>query len=69
MAMVPSAKIDRTAFKKISFDAAQSDFAYWQTQSFEMRLATLEEIRQEYIRWAYDSKPGFQRVYTIAKQA
>ena len=67
--MLPSSKIDRKAVNKVKFNTNQSDFAFWQKQPYEMRLATLEEIRQEYIRWAYDSKPRFQRVYRVVKQA
>ena len=63
-----STKIDRSVLRKIKIDDDQGDFAFWQTKPYEERLATLEAIRQEYIAWAYDSKPGFQRVYTIAKQ-
>jgi len=46
----------------------RSDFAYWQTQPHEARLAALEEIRQEYHRWKYGAEPGFQRVHTIAQR-
>ena len=37
----------------------KSDFAFWQAQSFERRLGTLEQIRQEYHAWKYgtDIKP------------
>ena len=40
----------------------------WKTQSFEHRLKTLEEIRQEYIEWKYGNKQRFQRVYSITKR-
>ena len=55
-------------FKKVKLDEQKSDFSYWQTQSYQARLATLEEIRQEYHRWKYDTEPRFQRVYRIVKQ-
>jgi hypothetical protein len=52
-----------------------TDFAYWQTQPFEARIAALEEIRREYIAWENslrkddsDVQPGFQRVYRIVKR-
>ena len=45
-----------------------SDFAYWQKQSYQTRLAALEEIRQAYHRWRYDAEPGLQRIYTIVKR-
>ena len=51
----------------VKTDKAQSDVGYWKTQSPEQRLATLETIRQEYIRWKYGSQPRFQRVYRIVK--
>ncbi len=60
--------MDKTAIKVVKMDQSTSDFAYWQTRSFEERLHTLETIRNEYIAWAYDTKPGFQRVYRIIKQ-
>ena len=46
----------------------KSDFAYWQTQSYQARLAALEQIRQEYHRWRYGAEPRLQRVYTIVKR-
>lgn len=65
--MIISSKIDRTAVKKVKFDEVENDFAYWQTRSYEDRLLTLESIRKEYIDWAYDTQPGFQRIYSIIK--
>jgi hypothetical protein len=47
---------------------SKSDFAYWQTQPYLVRLAALEQIRQEYHRWRHGVQPGFQRVYTITKR-
>ncbi len=60
--------IDRTAVRRVKLDEAQSDFAFWQTQSYEQRLAALEQIRQEYIAWKYDADPGFQSVLSIVKR-
>jgi len=60
-------KVDRTFFTKAKIKDSQSDFAYWQTKSYEERLATLEAIRIEYNNWKYDTQQGFQRVYTIIK--
>ncbi len=38
----------------------ESDFAYWQKQSYEARIAALEEIRSEYYTWlASQSKEKF----------
>ncbi len=64
-----SSGIDRTAVRRVKLDEAQSDFAFWQTQSYEQRLAALEQIRQEYIAWKYDADPGFQRVLSIVKRS
>ncbi len=64
-----SDRLDKTAIQIFKTDEAPTDFAYWQTRSFEARLAALESIRNDYIKWAYDIQPGFQRVYRIVKQA
>ena len=53
---------------KIKVNQQTSDFAFWQNQPPESRLATLEQIRQEYHRWKYGTEPRFQRVYSIVKQ-
>ncbi|MCI0488646.1 MAG: hypothetical protein L0229_18820 [Blastocatellia bacterium] len=50
-------------YLKLPISEQRSDFAYWQTQSPQSRLAALEEIRQEYHSWKYNAQPGFQRVY------
>ena len=55
-------------YKKVSLKDQPSDYAYWQTQSYETRLATVEEIRQEYYGWKDDTQPRLQRVYTIVKR-
>lgn len=41
---------------------------YWQTQSYERRLAAWEEIRRDYHRWKYNAEPRLQRVYTVIKR-
>ena len=63
-----SSGIDKTVVTKVNIEEAQSDFAFWQTQSCEKRLAALEAIRQEYIAWKYGTQPELQRVYTIVKR-
>ena len=55
-------------YTKVNIRDQKSDFAYWQTQPYQVRLATLEQIRQEYHRWRYGAEPRFQRVYAIAKR-
>ena len=54
--------------RKVRLDEQENDFVYWQTQSYQARLAALEQIRQEYHHWKYDTEPRFQRVHTIVKQ-
>lgn len=46
----------------------KNDFAYWQSQSYEIRLATLEQIRREYHTWKYGTQPRLQRVYKVVKR-
>jgi hypothetical protein len=53
---------------RVSLHKPRNDFAFWQAQPYEVRLATLERIRQEYHRWKYGAEPGFQRVCTIAQR-
>ncbi len=50
---------------KVKMGEEESDFAYWQTQPPEARLAALEEIRREYHRWKYGDEPPFRKVVTI----
>ncbi len=54
--------------KKVSLQNQKSDFAYWQTQSYEARLTALEEIRREYHQWRHGAEPRLQRVYSIVKR-
>ncbi len=60
---------------KVNLHQLGSDFSYWQTQPYEARIATLEEIRREYHAWVdshkketTDVQSGFQRVYRIIKR-
>lgn len=55
--------------KKINLKEKDSDFAYWQTRSYQARLEALEQIRQEYHQWKDDrAESRFQRVYTISQR-
>jgi hypothetical protein len=54
--------------RKVALTEQGTDFAFWQTQPYHARLATLEQIRQEYHRWRYGTEPRFQRVCRIIKQ-
>ena len=65
--IVMNAKVDKTAITKIKIEEAQNDFVYWQSKSYEERLATLESIREEYNKWKYGNQQGFQRVYSVVK--
>lgn len=53
---------------KVRLGSEEKAAEYWRTQSYQARLAALEQIRQEYHKWKKDAQPGFQRVYTIVKQ-
>lgn len=45
-----------------------SDATYWRSRPYAERLATLEEIRQEFHRWKYHAEPRLQRAYSITEQ-
>jgi hypothetical protein len=53
---------------KISIKQQTSDFQYWQQQTPQKRLETLEQIRQEFHQYRYNVQPRLQRVYTIIKR-
>ena len=55
-------------YTKVKLKEQETDFAYWQQQTIEKRLATLEQIRSEYHSWKYDIQPRFQRVLSITKR-
>jgi len=55
-------------YTKLRIDEQKTDFAYWQTQPYQLRLAALELIRQEFHRWKYGAEPRLQRVHTITKR-
>ena len=54
--------------RKVPLGRQPTDFAYWQARPYEERLAALEEIRQEYHRWRYDTEPRLQRLYQVFKR-
>lgn len=62
-------KVNRNVIKKVKKHTKNSDFDYWQSQSYSDRLKQLKKIREEYNRWKYGSQPGFQRVYSITKRS
>lgn len=49
-------KMDRTVVRTSRIDHVPSDFDYWQSQSYERRLSTLERIRREYHMWRDDTQ-------------
>ncbi len=54
---------------KVNLKQQKNDFTYWQTQSYQTRLATLEKIRQEYHQWKDSSAESrLQRIYTISQR-
>ncbi len=55
--------------RRISLKDQQSDFAFWQTKSPEERLAAIELLRNQYIKFIKkDAEPGLQRVCRVIKQ-
>ena len=58
--------MDKNHVRKVKLKEQGNDFAFWQTQSPEKRLETLEQIRNEYHNDA--NSPRFQRVYRIIKR-
>ena len=54
---------------QVKLKAQKSDFAYWQTQSYQTRLEVLEQIRQDYHQWKnINAESRLQRVYTISQR-
>jgi len=66
--MVVANTIDKTFIRKGKIKEQGNDFLYWQSQPYIFRLATIEEIRQEYNNWKYGPEQRFQRVYQIVKR-
>jgi len=64
--METSSRVIKT-YTKVPVGEQKSDFAYWQTQPYEVRLATLEQIRREYHQWKYGAEPRLQRIVTIVR--
>lgn len=65
--METTERVEKT-YTKVKIQDQTSDFAYWQTQPYHVRLAALEQIRRAYHRWRYGAEPRFQRVYHIVKR-
>jgi len=60
--------MDKSVIRKGKIKEQGNDFLFWQSQSYESRLSTIEEIRNEFNTWKYGSEQGFQRVYRIIKR-
>ncbi len=60
--------IDKTFVRKGKLKQQGNDFLFWQSQPYVVRLATIEQIRQEYNTWKYGSEQRLQRVYRIIKR-
>ena len=58
----------KTFLRKGNIKQQGNDFAFWQSQPYEIRLATIEQIRNEYNTWKYPNEKEFQRVYKIVKR-
>ena len=66
--LTSSARTMAPVVKKLRFSDAKNDAAYWRTLSYQERIDTLEQIREENHLWKADAQPGFQRIYSIAKR-
>ncbi len=45
-----------------------TDFAYWQSKTYQERLEALEQIRKEYHSWSGNAEQGLHRVYRIVRR-
>ena len=54
--------------KKYNINNQPTDFSYWQSKSYQERIAALEQIRLEYNSWRYHAEQRLQRVCRIVKQ-
>ncbi len=60
--------MDKSFVRRGKLKDQGNDLEFWKTQSYEVRLATIEELRREYNTWKYGSEQGFQRVYRVVKR-
>jgi hypothetical protein len=60
--------IDKSFVRKGKLKDQGNDFVFWQSQSYESGLATIEQLRNEYNTWKYVAEQGIQRVYRIIKR-
>ena len=56
--------------KKLVFfnpDEKQSDFAFWQSKSYEERLNALEKLRTQYLTSQDGIRPRLQRILSVTR--
>jgi hypothetical protein len=51
--------MDKTKIRKVKIKDQGNDFLFWQSQSYEKRLETIEELRNVYILWENGAQQGF----------
>lgn len=66
--MIEIDTMDKTLVRKGKIKQQGNDFIFWQSQPYELRLATIEQIRIEYNTWKYGTEQRLQRVYRIIKR-
>ncbi len=60
--------LDKTMLRKTTFAEQGNDFAYWQTQSPDIRLQVVELLRRQYHGYSDDdNEQRLQRVYRFVK--
>ena len=64
-----TSRMDKTFVRKGKLKDQGNDFNFWQTQTIEKRLETLEDLRTQFITWKYGTEQGFQRVYRIIERS
>jgi hypothetical protein len=62
-------RMDKTVVRKGNLKDQGNDFNFWQTQTIEKRLETLEDLRTQFITWKYGTEQGFQRIYRIIERS
>lgn len=65
---MPIQRINKSQVAKYRKGEEPSDVAYWLRRPAIERIATLEQIREEYNQWKYGIESRFQRVYRVVKR-
>jgi len=58
-------RIDKTIIRKGNIKEQGNDFLFWQSQPFELRLSTVEEIRVEYNTFKYGFNKDFNEFIAL----